>query len=142
MAFISFLFILVLDILRMIVYHTSSMSQEKNEKNKLKHEKNALKVKYNELKRELINIGYICKGSIVPSYRKCGKLYCKCAKNENAKHGPYWLWTRKEKGKTISKPLSKKQIKLCEEFIQNSKILEKIIKEMREISIKAVNNEK
>jgi hypothetical protein len=92
--------------------------------------------------RELLNIGYICKGSIVPSYRKCGKPYCKCAKNQNAKHGPYWLWTRKEKGKTVTKPLSKKQIKLCGEFIQNSKKLEKIIKEMREISIEALNNDK
>ena len=112
------------------------------EKNKLENQKHALRVKYNELKRELLNIGYICKGSIVSSYRKCGKPYCKCAKNENAKHGPYWLWTRKENGKTVTKHLSKKQINLCKEFIQNSKKLEKIIKEMREISIKALNNEK
>jgi len=43
---------------------------------------------------------------------------------------------------SIVNVLKMKMQNICEEFIQNSKILEKIIKEMREISIKAVNNEK
>jgi len=94
------------------------------------------------LKREILKIGYICKGSIVPLYRKCGKPNCHCAKDESAKHGPYFVWTRKEKGKTVTKALSKKQMKLCEEYIQNHKKLEKIIVQMRNISSEILDRQK
>jgi len=105
----------------------------------VKNRKNELIIEYKRLKKEILKIGYICKGSIVPSYRKCGKPYCKCAKRENEKHGPYWLWTRKVKGKTVSKNLSKKQVKLGKNFILNSKKLDEIIQQMRKLSEEALN---
>jgi len=105
----------------------------------VKNRKNELLIEYKRLKKEILKIGYICKGSIVSSYRKCGKPYCKCAKNENEKHGPYWLWTRKVKGKTVSKNLSKKQVKLGKKFILNSKKLDEIIQQMRKLSEEALN---
>ena len=75
-------------------------------------------------------------------YVKCGKLYCRCKTDENAKHGPYTVWTRKVKGKTVTKYLSEKQAKLCREYIQNSKNLESIIEEMRNLSVIILEGEK
>ena len=113
------------------------MSQDKNHKKEVK-------MKYNELKKKIFRVGYICKGSIGISYRKCGKAYCRCAKarNEKEKHGPYLLWTRKIKSKTVTKKLSEKQAQLCNEFIQNSRTLDEILQQMRDLSDQAINLEK
>ncbi len=48
----------------------------------------------------------------------------------------------KKREKLSQNLYQKKQIKRCKEFIQNSKRSEKIIKKMRKISIKALNNDK
>lgn len=105
-------------------------------------EKEQLQKKYRELSKQLSQIDYICKGSVMSVYVKCGKPYCRCKTDENAKHGPYTIWTRKVKGKTVTKYLSKKQAKQCREYIQNSKKLESIIKEMRNLSVNILESEK
>ncbi len=105
-------------------------------------EKEQLQKKYRELAKQLSQIGYICKGSVMSVYVKCGKPYCRCKTDENAKHGPYTIWTRKVKGKTVTKYLSEKQAKLCREYIQNSKKLESIIKGMRNLSVSILESEK
>ena len=105
-------------------------------------EKNQLRKKYRELSKQLSQIGYICKGSVMSVYVKCGKPYCRCKTDENARHGPYTVWTRKVKGKTVTRYLSEKQAKLCREYIQNSKKLESIIGEMRNLSVSILESEK
>ncbi len=68
---------------------------------------------YQKLRDQLTQTGYICTGSITTVYRKCGKSYCFCAKDENAVHGPYNVWTRKVKGKTVTRNLTDAQAELC-----------------------------
>ena len=105
-------------------------------------EKKQLHQKYRESSKKLSKIGYICKGSVMSVYIKCGKSYCRCKTDKDAKHGPYTVWTRKVKGKTVTKYLSEKQAKLCREYIQNSKKLELIIEEMRNLSVSILESEK
>jgi hypothetical protein len=105
-------------------------------------EKEELQKKYRELAKQLSQIGCICKGSISSVYVKCGRPYCRCKTDENAKHGPYTVWTRKVKSKTVTKYLSEKQANRCREYIQNSKKLESIIKEMRDLSVSILESEK
>jgi hypothetical protein len=45
-------------------------------------------------------------GSINPTYRKCGKPNCACARPGHPGHGPRWLWTRSEAGKTRTRQLA------------------------------------
>ena len=40
------------------------------------------------------------RGSITECYRRCGKPNCACAAPGHPGHGPYYAFTRKEKGKT------------------------------------------
>lgn len=101
-----------------------------------------LEKKYRNLQKELTQIGYICCGSIMSLYRKCGKPNCGCKDNQEMKHGPYYIWTRKKNGKTVTRSLSKKQAEQCLEYIQNLKKMEKIIEEMKKISIQIVEEGK
>jgi hypothetical protein len=97
--------------------------------------KKNLEIRYKQLQKELSQIGFICNGSIMSLYRKCGKPNCGCSENIELKHGPYYIWTRKEKGKTITRSLSEERFQHCQQCIQNYKKMERIIEEMKEISI-------
>ena len=101
-----------------------------------------LEKKYSNFQKELVQIGYICCGSIMSLYRKCGNPNCGCKDNLKMRHGPYHIWTRKKNGKTITRSLSKKQAEHCLEYIQNLKKMEKIIEEMKKISIQIVEEGK
>ena len=45
-------------------------------------------------------------GSINPTYRRCGKPNCACARPGHPGHGPRWLWTRSAGGKTRTRQLA------------------------------------
>jgi len=97
---------------------------------------------YQRLKDQLAQTGYICTGSITTVYRKCGKSYCFCAKDESAMHGPYNVWTRKVKGKTVTRNLSDTQAQLCRECIQNLRHLEEIIEKMKGLTAKYIEEQR
>lgn len=94
----------------------------------------SLEKQYKQLQKELGQIGYICQGSIMSLYRKCGKPECSCREDRSMQHGPYYIWTRKEKGKTITRSLSNERFQKCYQCIQNYKKMEQIIEEMKRIS--------
>jgi len=94
--------------------------------------------RYSELQNRFAQIGYICNGTVMSLYRKCGKPNCGCKEDPQMQHGPYHIWTRKENGKTVTRSLSKKQADCCSEYIQNSRKLESIVEEMKKISIQVI----
>jgi len=97
-------------------------------------EREKLMQKYGELQQQLTRIGYICNGTVMSLYRKCGKPNCGCKETGQLQHGPYHIWTRKQNGKTITRSLTEEQSERCLEYIRNFKHMESIIAEMKEIS--------
>lgn len=59
-----------------------------------------------QLYRRLAATGDLRPGSLNPTYRKCGKSNCACARPGHPGHGPRWLWTRSAGGKTRTRQLS------------------------------------
>lgn len=101
-----------------------------------------LEIKYAKLQKQLSKIGYICNGTLIESYRKCGKYNCNCKDNPQMEHGPYHIWTRKEKRKTVTRSLSEKQRGLYSQYMQNFKEMESIIDNMKNISIQIIEQAK
>ena len=97
---------------------------------------------YQRLRDQLAQTGYITTGSITIVYRKCGKPYCFCAKDEKAVHGPYNVWTRKINGKTVTRNLTDSQAELCRECIQRMRELEAILEKMKELTAKYIEEQK
>lgn len=96
--------------------------------------KKSIKKKFNELKKELVKTGFICTGSVFSVYQKCGKKSCSCATDKNALHGPYNRWTRKLKGKTISRTITDEQAEITRKYIENYRNLEKLLEKMKDIT--------
>jgi len=61
---------------------------------------------FRELKRDLEQLEYFCKGTVLKRMMKCGKAHCACACDPSKRHGPYFELTYKAHGKTVNVKLS------------------------------------
>lgn len=93
--------------------------------------------RYRELAAQLADIGYIAAGSITRRHTRCGNTGCRCHGDPPKMHGPYWQWTAKIDGKTITRRLSKTEAELYQRWIANDRQLRAIITQMREVAAKA-----
>jgi hypothetical protein len=88
-----------------------------------------LQTRYNALAEQLAKTGLILHGTItarsIESENDKGKIY-----------GPYYQWTRKVHQKTVTVNLSQSQAKFYQQAIDNNRKMEKIINEMRSLSLK------
>jgi hypothetical protein len=62
--------------------------------------------RFHELKRDLDQLEYFCKGTVLKRMMKCGKALCACASDPAKRHGPYFEITCKANGKTVNVKLS------------------------------------
>jgi hypothetical protein len=62
--------------------------------------------RFHELKRDLDQLEYFCKGTVLKRMMKCGKAHCACALRPHKRHGPYFELTYKANGKTVNVKLS------------------------------------
>jgi len=71
-------------------------------------------------------------------YLTCGKPGCSCATDPSARHDPYAYWTSKEANKTVSRLLSPEEAELLEEWIENRRELETVVRNMKKLSQKSL----
>ena len=62
--------------------------------------------RFGELRRDLEQLEYFCKGTVLKRMMKCGKAHCACASDPTKRHGPYFELTYKASGKTVNVRLS------------------------------------
>ena len=63
--------------------------------------------RFRTLKREFQQLEYFCKGTLLKRMMKCGKAQCACRQDPAKRHGPYFEWTYKAKGKTVNVKLAR-----------------------------------
>jgi hypothetical protein len=93
--------------------------------------------RYRELAGQVANIGLIHSGSVTRRHTRCGTPGCKCHADPPQLHGPYYQWTAKVDGKTVTRRLKPDEAKLYQEWINNDRQLQRLIHQMRQIATKA-----
>jgi hypothetical protein len=94
---------------------------------------------YRQLQLTLSRIGYFRRGTLLKRFMPCGKPGCACQATPPRLHGPYYQWTRKVAGKTVTVRLSAKQAELLADWIAAGKELDRIIAEMERLSLTATD---
>lgn len=92
--------------------------------------------RYDALKRAVLEVGFIRRGSVVRRFMPCGKPGCSCQASPPVLHGPYYQWTRKVRGKTQTVRLSQQEAKLLAGWIANGRQLDKIVTQMQSVSLR------
>ena len=94
--------------------------------------------RYAQAKRALQDIGFIALGSVQTRYKTCGQPGCACQNDADKRHGPYYHWTRKVAGKTVSVTLTEEESDLYRKAIANSRKLDRLINILQKISTRAL----
>ncbi|MFZ2225566.1 MAG: DUF6788 family protein [Candidatus Deferrimicrobium sp.] len=90
---------------------------------------------YETIKRLVTDVGFIRRGSVVRRFMPCGKPGCRCQATPPRLHGPYYQWTRKVRGKTVTVRLSQEEAALMQEWIANGRRLNKLVSRMETLSL-------
>jgi hypothetical protein len=91
---------------------------------------------YDALKREVERLGFVRPGSLVRRFMPCGRAGCRCMADPPQLHGPYYQWSYKVRGKTVSVRLNAAQARLCEEWLQNHRRLRMLVRRMEALSLR------
>ncbi len=96
-----------------------------------------LEERHRALLGELQDIGLVLRGSIAHRLARCGNPTCRCKATPPLLHGPYYMWTRKVAGKTVTAMLSPEQATLCQEWSRNMRKLDRIVQQLQDIGLRA-----
>jgi hypothetical protein len=94
--------------------------------------------RFRELKADLLRIDYFSKGTVLRRMMKCGKPKCPCTSDPNKRHGPYFEWTYKEKGKTVNVRLTAESAPLFQEAARQYRQLKSILVRLEKLSRQAI----
>jgi len=92
--------------------------------------------RYDALKRAVLEVGFIRRGSLVRRFMPCGKPGCSCQARPPLLHGPYYQWTRKVRGTTQTVRLSQEEAKLLAQWIANARQFDRIVTQMESVSLR------
>jgi len=96
-----------------------------------------LQRRYRELKNHLHNLGFAIAGTVGERYTVCGAAGCRCQADPPQRHGPYYQYSRKVAGKTVSRRLTAEQAEQYRQWIANRRTLDEITAAIDEVSHQA-----
>ena len=97
----------------------------------------ALEAELARLKAEIASVGFVSPGSVVRRFMPCGKPGCRCQGDPPQLHGPYWQWSHKVGGKTITRRLTEDQARLYQQWIANRRRIDQLLARMEQVSSRA-----
>src|SRR5258708_34864519 len=68
---------------------------------------------------ELASLGLALPGTLIERHVRCGRANCRCHADPPVLHGPYWQWTRKTGGKTVTPLVPDEQLDDYRQWLDN-----------------------
>jgi Family of unknown function (DUF6788) len=84
---------------------------------------------------ELASLGLALPGTLIQRHVRCGKPGCRCHADPPVLHGPYWQWTRKTGGKTITRLVSDDQLDDYRLWLDNHRRLRALVAELEALTL-------
>ncbi len=84
---------------------------------------------------ELASLGLALPGTLIERHVRCGKPRCRCHADPPVLHGPYWQWTRKVAGKTITRLVPDDQLDDYRQWLDNHRRLRALITELEALTL-------
>lgn len=80
------------------------------------------------IREALVQIDYLCSGTLLARMNTCGKPNCRCAQDPAARHGPYYQWGHMKAGKLMHRLVSPEQAKLLQVATANYRKMKKLMR--------------
>jgi len=92
---------------------------------------------YRALQDQIRGLGFVAPGSVIERHTVCGTPGCRCHGDPATRHGPYYQYSRKLDGKTLTRRLDAEQADLHREWIANRRRLDELTDQMDQLSRQA-----
>jgi Family of unknown function (DUF6788) len=89
---------------------------------------------------ELASLGLALPGTLIERHVRCGKAGCRCHADPPVLHGPYWQWTRKAGGKTITRLVPVDQLDDYRQWLDNHRRLRTLVAELEALTLAIADN--
>jgi hypothetical protein len=84
---------------------------------------------------ELSAVGLALPGTLIERHVRCGKPGCRCHADPPVLHGPYWQWTRKTGGKTVTRLVPGDQLEDYRQWLDNHRRLRALVAELEPLTL-------
>jgi hypothetical protein len=96
-----------------------------------------LQARHRALLRQSTDLDLVLRGTIGKRFMPCGKAACRCKADPPLLHGPYYLWTRKVAGKTVTVRLTAEQAARCQPWTRNMRKLDRLVRALQAVGLRA-----
>lgn len=90
--------------------------------------------RFAEALREIRQVEYFLKGTVLKRMMKCGQPRCACHRDPAKRHGPYFEWTYKVRGKTVNVKLSAQAAPLYQAAARQHRKLKAVLTRLERLS--------
>jgi hypothetical protein len=91
--------------------------------------------------RQLAGLGWALPGTVLHRQARCGKPACRCHADPPTLHGPFWSWTRKVNGKTVTRRLTDDQLRDYRPWFDNARRLRALVTELENLTLRMIDND-
>ena len=96
-----------------------------------------LRARFHNKAQQLPELAFLLKGSLLQRFKRCSSPGCACHADPPRLHGPYWQWTSKLKGKTVTRALSDEQVSRYRQWMDNAQRFDHVVQELHDLSAQA-----
>ena len=96
--------------------------------------------RFEALKRQIVQLEYFSKGTVLKRMMKCGHQQCACQRDPAKRHGPYFECTYKVQNKTVNLKLYAEVTPLYRAAIRQYRKLKSILERMERLSRTALGH--
>ena len=80
------------------------------------------------IRNAIAKVDYLCTGTLLERFTRCGKPGCRCAEDPAARHGPYYDWGHMQDGKLVHRRLTAEQAELMRPAIANYQKVKELLR--------------
>ncbi len=88
-----------------------------------------------ELLAQIAQLGFCLPGTLTERRTRCSSPGCRCRSDPPILHGPYYSWTRKIRGKTVTRTLNAEQARRYQPWFDDARRLRTLAAELEALSL-------
>jgi len=86
-------------------------------------------------------IDIVCSGTLAKRTKLCGKPGCQCARDPDARHGPYYEWGRMKTGRLVSRMVTPEEAIVLRRAIANYRAVRRLLRAWEDQAVRILEAE-
>jgi hypothetical protein len=95
-----------------------------------------LRQRTQELRRTIAAMDFVASGTLHVRTKVCGRPNCHCAKDPKARHGPYYEWSRHQKGRLVHRVIPESLALRVQQALDNHRQIKTLLAQWEQETVK------